>query len=204
MSPSQVKTGSWSSRPIHWYLRHFPPLHLPHHIQPEELPSICDCPGSLGGQSRVLIKSVGGRERGKDPLLYRGGRDLRDLNPAHTWAHHTPTDTKPHISTRGRRCTDTKTQTHRHTQKDTQRHIHTHTEGTHTDAHMRTLTFPWVTLAGFPSPHTWDTPPDIQLLPIRMRQELCFFLSRHRKVWAEALSPTGHPDPLPPGTSAFS
>ena len=141
MSPSQVKTGSWSSRPIHWYLRHFPPLHLPHHTQPEELPSICDCPGSLGGQSCVLIKSVGGKERGKDPFLYWGGRDLKEpslLAPAHIRAHHTPTDTKPHISTRGHRCTDTKTQTHRHTQKDTQRHIHTHTEGTHRHTYAHT------------------------------------------------------------------
>jgi len=87
----------------------------------------------------VLIKSVEGKKRGKDPFLYWVGRDLKKpslLAPVYTEAPHPLADTKAHISTHGYRCTQRHIDTH--TQKDTQRHKHAHTEGTHTDTRMHT------------------------------------------------------------------
>lgn len=56
--------------------------------------------------------------------------------------------------------------------------MYTHSQrGIHTQTHLCPLIFPWVRLAGIPSLHSWDTLPDIQLLPISMRQRLCSFQS---------------------------
>lgn len=114
----------------------------------------------------MLMKSVEGKKRGKDPFLYWVGRDLKKpslLAPVYTEAPHPLADTKAYISTHGYRCTQRHIDTHTH--RKTHKDINTLTQKVHTQTHTcAPVTFPWVTLAGFPSPRT---PPDIQLLPIQ-------------------------------------
>ena len=134
--PGWPDTGALGNEPIPSKLRltEF----LPHPQVSEELASICDCPGSPGGQSCVLMRRVEGKKRGKDPFLYWAGRDLKKpslLAPVYTEAPHPLADTKAHISTHGYRCTQRHTHTHTHTQKDTQRYEHTHTRYTHGHRH---------------------------------------------------------------------
>lgn len=87
----------------------------------------------------MLMKSVEGKKRGKDPFLYWVGRDLKkpSFGPC---LHRGTSPTGRHQSIYKYTWIQMYTKTHRHThtQKDTQRHKHIHTEGTHTDTHMRT------------------------------------------------------------------
>lgn len=89
---------------------------------------------------------------------------------------HKHTQTQMYRHRHAHTHTVTHTSTQRHTDTDTQRQTLTQR-----DTHANTPAYPWVTLAGFPNPHSRYTLPDVQLLPILMYPSR-WFLSRHRKV----------------------